>query len=605
MEPYSDSKPLTRWWWFSGPINEKDIDFQLSWLKNNGFGGVEIAWVYPLPESPEGPAWLSRELSDKIRHTKERARSLGLACDFTFGTLWPFGGSMVSEEDASKDFYGTSKQRIRKSWEARTYPETFVLDHMNEGAFLRYAEKMGNFLPLDGKKQCLFCDSFEVATEDLWAKGFENDFKSAFGYDIVPFMDDLDSSPGARYDYRKLVSEMLLENFFSPFARWCREHNSFSRVQVHGAPVDILEGYATCDVPESEAVLFDPHFSQLAASSAALAGKKYVTAETFTCLYGWKGWPGPGQHQREEKTGDLKLLADAMLANGINKIIWHGMPYNPEGGKNSFYASVHVGPDASFAGDLPALNGYMRKISDFLLEGKPYFQCAVMLPVEDAWMEGELENILKRPSAKYHWEFHYQRMLEELWGHRPCWITAPFLKRAEVRDGFTVIGNLEFDFIYVDCQYMDFEELDALISLAQKGARICLKQIPEQPGFIASPAYEKAITKLASFENVSDNIKKSSTLPPLFATSNKLKPEYWCRKTGDGINVFMANPATRAISYPMPYGLSDGTTEVKMELDAAFLGQKKTIDISFKKGASIMLQLSKGGIICEETNLLN
>jgi len=114
MEPYSDSKPLTRWWWFSGPINEKDIDFQLSWLKNNGFGGVEIAWVYPLPESPEGPAWLSRELSDKIRHTKERARSLGLACDFTFGTLWPFGGSMVSEEDASKDFYGTSKQRIRK-----------------------------------------------------------------------------------------------------------------------------------------------------------------------------------------------------------------------------------------------------------------------------------------------------------------------------------------------------------------------------------------------------------------------------------------------------------------------------------------------------------
>ena len=67
----------------------------------------------------------------------------------------------------------------------------------------------------------------------------------------------------------------------------------------------------------------------------------------------------------------------------------------------------------------------------------------------------------------------------------------------------------------------------------------------------------------------------------------------------------MANPATRAISYPMPYGLSDGTTEVKMELDAAFLGQKKTIDISFKKGASIMLQLSKGGIICEETNLLN
>jgi len=67
----------------------------------------------------------------------------------------------------------------------------------------------------------------------------------------------------------------------------------------------------------------------------------------------------------------------------------------------------------------------------------------------------------------------------------------------------------------------------------------------------------------------------------------------------------MANPATRAISYPMPYGLSDGTTEVKMELDAAFLGQEKSIGISFKKEVSTMLRLSKGGIICEEAHLLN
>jgi len=67
----------------------------------------------------------------------------------------------------------------------------------------------------------------------------------------------------------------------------------------------------------------------------------------------------------------------------------------------------------------------------------------------------------------------------------------------------------------------------------------------------------------------------------------------------------MANPATRAISYPMPYGLSDGTTEAKMEFDAAFLGQEKNVGINFKKGSSIMLRLSRGGIICEEAHLLN
>jgi hypothetical protein len=29
-------------------IREDDIDAQLEWLKENGFGGVEIAWLYPL-----------------------------------------------------------------------------------------------------------------------------------------------------------------------------------------------------------------------------------------------------------------------------------------------------------------------------------------------------------------------------------------------------------------------------------------------------------------------------------------------------------------------------------------------------------------------------
>jgi len=29
-------------------IKEEDIRYNINWLKENGFGGVEIAWVYPL-----------------------------------------------------------------------------------------------------------------------------------------------------------------------------------------------------------------------------------------------------------------------------------------------------------------------------------------------------------------------------------------------------------------------------------------------------------------------------------------------------------------------------------------------------------------------------
>jgi len=41
------SKPYVRWWWLAGPFCERDIETQLSWVKQMGFGGVELAWLWP------------------------------------------------------------------------------------------------------------------------------------------------------------------------------------------------------------------------------------------------------------------------------------------------------------------------------------------------------------------------------------------------------------------------------------------------------------------------------------------------------------------------------------------------------------------------------
>ena len=109
------------------------------------------------------------------------------------------------------------------------------------------------------------------------------------------------------------------------------------------------------DIPESEAILFPPPFSRIAASAAALSGKPVVSAETFTCLYGFvtRANLEPYRYWHKEQVADLKLLADALFAQGVNQIVWHGMPFNGPGGRNEFYASVHVGPDAAFAAELP------------------------------------------------------------------------------------------------------------------------------------------------------------------------------------------------------------------------------------------------------------
>jgi hypothetical protein len=87
------SKPYTRWWWLAGPFRREDIRFQLEWLRSEGFGGVELAWLRPSWMGDADPEieWLGPEWSDLVALTKQEAERLGLGCDFTFGSCWPFG----------------------------------------------------------------------------------------------------------------------------------------------------------------------------------------------------------------------------------------------------------------------------------------------------------------------------------------------------------------------------------------------------------------------------------------------------------------------------------------------------------------------------------
>jgi len=123
---YPTSKPCTRWWWFATEIKKPDVKHQLDWAKENNFGGVEIAWVYPLhryqrmyekkynrfyPKDTTAQKWLSPEWSEVVSYTKSYADSLGLICDFTFGSAWPVAGSNIGKEHTTK-VYGDTSFRI-------------------------------------------------------------------------------------------------------------------------------------------------------------------------------------------------------------------------------------------------------------------------------------------------------------------------------------------------------------------------------------------------------------------------------------------------------------------------------------------------------------
>ncbi|HUJ75578.1 MAG TPA: hypothetical protein VL359_11995, partial [bacterium] len=106
------NKPYVRWWWFNQPISARDVDAQLEWAARQGFGGVEIAWVYPLPDRPPGPRWLSGPWISLVVGARQTCGRMGLGCDFTFGSLWPFGDSQLRGDQVSQWHTGPSPQRI-------------------------------------------------------------------------------------------------------------------------------------------------------------------------------------------------------------------------------------------------------------------------------------------------------------------------------------------------------------------------------------------------------------------------------------------------------------------------------------------------------------
>jgi len=616
---YPSSKPYTRWWWFARMIEREDVKTQLNWVKENNFGGVEIAWVYPLNRKrfytevldtayTPRQEWLSSEWSDIVAFTKRYADSIGIGCDFTFGTGWPFGDTYLNRENATQN-YGEKNDSTKwtyvvVSWE---YPKKgFILNHLDKNALTVYADKMGSALTasLKGTISGLFCDSWEVETHKLWTKGFDNAFEKIYTYDIKPYMDSIYSGAYAdeRYDYMKLLSDYVLNQFYIPFTEICHKLGAFSRVQCAGAPVDLISAYAAIDVPETEAMLYEPTYSVIVASAACLAGKKEISSETFTCTYGFPKYNKETKKmdfklRGKEQVADLKLIADALFANGVNQIFWHGMPFNPIGVDTiCFYATVHVGKKGNLTNEIPAFNKYMQKVSEVMKQGKTYSEVAVYLPVEDSWVAG---NILKPdPQQPWAWgEYEMRNTIPpaELKGYHPLWISGEYLKNAKVENKKLICGDAVFSLLYIDASFVDYEALQRIYAIAKQDVPVCIKKQPKQPGKNKTKAYEQLLSKLLALDNVAADFRKIYKTKAL-VSGNEL-PDFWCRVSDENFYIFFANPKAKNLHLPLTYGQS--LTEKDTIIDISLNIRNKTIPIKllFRPYQSLFLKIDKNNSI--------
>lgn len=607
---YPDSKPQVRWWWFATEIKKSDIRHQLNWVKEMNFGGVEICWLYPLyryqkmyadiyhryyPKDTSAQKWLSPEWSQMVAYTKSYCDSIGLTCDFTFGSAWIMAATYIDKAHRTQIYGDTGfQQALTYAW---TYPDTqWVINHLDSNAFNMYAGPMVNGLKdaLKGSKSALFTDSWEIklnATNKIWTPEFDKTFLKKFGYDIIPYMKaGLDSFPDVRYDYMLLLDDYVTNGYYRPFAKKCRELAAWSRIQCLGAPADVMTLYALPDIPETEAMLNNPRYGRIVSSSACLASKNIVSSETFTCMYGF-----PGTYLRQEQTADLKLVVDALFAQGINQHIYHGMPYNPAGSDSiDFFATTYFGPNGSLTPELPAFNAYVQKVSEHMRKGKTYTDVAVYVPYEDGVMKGAYPPERQRVWVWGEYELRYVYPPEETEGYHPVWINRHFLEQASSENGKLNVGDASFSCLYLDVAYMDIRALQKVLEFAKEGLPVCLKRVPKQPGFVKSPEYEKMLQQLSSLKNVSDKFENVVRQPPLIQGDSL--PEYWCRVDRDGsYYLFLAQPLSKDLKYPVYSGQSFMKQPVYRELTINVNGYSFHRKFKFKPYQSLMVKITPEG----------
>lgn len=252
-----------------------------------------------------------------------------------------------------------------------------IIDHLSEEATRKHLDNLLTRLDQvstpEKQMKFLFIDSYEVWMMTDWTPGFVQEFESRFGYDPLPFLPllrgfdskDEDIADRFRSDYRRLVSDLMIENHYGLSSQIASEHDMQVFTEAgHGgnARVDPLKAMGHSDIPMGEFWNRQRHWvTKEAASAANIYGKTLVASESLT---GWQHW----QHGPT----DFKQLCDVAFCDGLNQLVFHTFSHNPEiAGKPGFvyHAGEHINVNATWWDMSKPFMDYLSRCSFMLRQG--------------------------------------------------------------------------------------------------------------------------------------------------------------------------------------------------------------------------------------------
>lgn len=377
-----------------------------------------------------------------------------------------------------------------------------VIDHFSREALERYLSRFDRaFAGHDvGGIRAYFNDSYEVddaAGESNWTPAFFEQFERRRGYDLrnhLPALfgkDEPVKSAKVLCDYRETISDLLLEEFTTPWRRWAEGRGATTRNQAHGSPANLLDLYAASGIPETEGS--DILGFKFASSAAHVTGKPLASCEAAT----WMAEHFTGT------LGEARRWVDRYFLGGINHICYHGTTLSPPGEEWPgwmFYASVHFGPTNSFWNHFAALNAYVARCQSFLQAGQPDNDVLLHWPIHDSWSQtGRV--MLQHYSAQTPREIGSTAKM--LWdaGYPFDYVSDRQLAEVRCDKGVLRTGDAAYRAVVVPrCRHIPAATFQSLMAMAQQGATIVVQErLPaDVPGMGNLEARRSALEKMIS-----------------------------------------------------------------------------------------------------------
>ncbi len=523
-------------------------------------------------------------------------------------------------------FRGRTGQQVKR---AAPGGEGNVLDHFSSKALLDYLEPYNEKLsPVKDKLRAIFNDSYEVYDAD-YTTDFFSEFYKRRGYDLTDHLPVLAENPSSEEalrifsDYRETLSDLVLHDFSENWVKWAHENGFLTKYQAHGCPGNLLDIYATADIPECESFYgtkFDipgvrweesdalqayPDLILLkfASSAANISGKDLTSSETFTWL----------REHFKTALSQCKPELEQIFLSGVNHVFFHGSTYYPDeaawpGWK--FYASVNFVPNNTIWKDAPYMFNYISRCQSMLQSGASDNEILIYWPFHDVIAKDRKGEILLQLAInnKEEWltETPFYKIAQNLIdkGYSVDFVSDHFIENTLVSNENIELNNSKYKALIVpDTKHMPHETLKTIYSIDKTGGNVIFEGLPETvPGYHNYKEREEEMLELMNnIQNdlvVSDDIlsklKEEEIMPEEFKEHGL---DFIRREAGDGKIYFIVNHSPDSFDHYISLNTRSRSVLIMDPLDgrsgkgkSKIRNNKTEVLIQLKSGESIILR---------------